>query len=132
MNRPTKNPLLVGARKGVEPRRNNKHGDLKGNTGNGKRFGKIFFDRLSLPSPINYYRTHFSSIPVKLDREWINVLCCFHDDKDPSLSINLISGGFYCFGCGAKGGDVIAFHMQRYGVPFTVAVTFFGAWSYEQ
>jgi hypothetical protein len=132
MRYPIKNPSYVGAQQGVELHRNNKHRDLKVNTGNGKRFRKIFFDRHSLPKPVDYYRTHFSNLPVNLDRQWMNVLCCFHDDKNPSLSINLVSGGFYCFGCGAKGGDVIAFHMQRYGVPFTVAVTFFGAWTYEQ
>jgi hypothetical protein len=132
MRYPIKNPLHVGAPQGVELHRNNKRGDLKGNAQNRKNFRKIFFDRNFLPKPVDYYRTHFSNIPVNLDRQWMNVLCCFHDDKNPSLSINLISGGFYCFGCGAKGGDVIAFHMQRYGVPFAAAVTFFGAWTYEQ
>ncbi len=94
---------------------------------NKNRSQKIF-DRHCLPKPVNYYHQHFPALLMNPRSEWINVHCCFHDDKNPSLSINLSSGGFYCFGCGAKGGDVIAFHMQRYHVPFVEAVTFFGAW----
>ncbi len=32
------------------------------------------------------------------------VRCIFHDDHDPSLSVDLDKGLFYCFGCGVKGG----------------------------
>lgn len=34
------------------------------------------------------------------------VLCPFHDDRNPSLSINAEKGVFNCFACGAKGGFV--------------------------
>lgn len=35
---------------------------------------------------------------------WVVVKCCFHDDRHPSLGINVINGGFKCFSCGKKGG----------------------------
>ena len=34
----------------------------------------------------------------------ITVLCLFHPDKSPSLSINLEKAVFHCFGCGVGGG----------------------------
>jgi len=30
--------------------------------------------------------------------------------------------------CGAKGGDILAFHMERYGFNFVEAVKALGAW----
>ncbi|SFM54317.1 CHC2 zinc finger domain-containing protein [Nitrosomonas communis] len=76
--------------------------------------------REQLPSPIFYYKQEFASIISYTD--WINVRCCFHDDKNPSLSINLKNGGFFCHACGAKGGDVIDFHRLRYGLGFRESV----------
>ncbi|HOD79501.1 MAG TPA: CHC2 zinc finger domain-containing protein [Syntrophorhabdus sp.] len=31
------------------------------------------------------------------------VRCCFHEDKEPSLSINNATGFYKCFGCDASG-----------------------------
>ena len=84
------------------------------------------FDRTRLPTPAFYYSKQFKNLKIK--SEWVNVKCCFHDDKTPSLSINLIDGYFRCFGCGVKGGDVLAFHRLRYGLNFADAVTELGAW----
>lgn len=69
-----------------------------------------------LPSPFFYYKTIFPYI--NNGKEWINVRCCFHKEKNPSLSLNLISGGFYCHACGAKGGNLIAFDMLRNGTSY--------------
>lgn len=84
------------------------------------------FDRRRLPTPISYYSRQFNNLKIKSDR--IIVKCCFHDDTTPSLSINLVDGYFRCFGCGAKGGDILAFHRLRYGLSFVDAVTELGAW----
>lgn len=46
-------------------------------------------------------------------------LCPFHDDTTPSLRI-FETGGFLCFACGAKGGDVIDF-WARYATRGDVA-----------
>lgn len=41
---------------------------------------------------------------LKRGREQQIVVCIFHNDTKPSLSINLEKGVFHCFGCGKKGG----------------------------
>ena len=45
-------------------------------------------------------------------------LCPFHREDTPSLKV--YPQGFYCFGCG-KGGDVIRFVMELYGLTFAQA-----------
>jgi hypothetical protein len=86
------------------------------------------FDRSLLPAPVAYYSQEIPNLKTKL--EWAKTHCCFHDDSKPSLSVNMKKGYFRCFACGAKGGDVLAFHMLRYGLTFIEAVNYFGAWSY--
>ena len=76
------------------------------------------FNPQRLPLPLHYY-------------QWGSVRCCFHEDTQPSLRINLNFGGFHCFGCGEKGGDIVAFHQRRYHLTFIEAVNYFGAWEYE-
>lgn len=90
---------------------------------------KLEFDRSRLPTPSSYYSEQFKKLKIK--SEWVSVKCCFHDDNNPSLSINLVSGYFRCFGCGATGCDVLAFHILRYGLGFFDAVTQLGAWRHE-
>jgi len=48
-------------------------------------------------------------------------LCPFHDDHNPSLSLDTIRNTFKCFGCG-KSGSVIDFVMEKEGIPFRDAV----------
>lgn len=50
-------------------------------------------------------------------------LCCFHEEKSPSLNI-FDGGGFKCFGCGIGGGDVISFLMQKEHLTFPEALEF--------
>ena len=38
-------------------------------------------------------------------------VCPFHNDRDPSLSVNSEKGFFHCFGCGV-GGNAINFVMK--------------------
>lgn len=49
-------------------------------------------------------------------------LCPFHSDSNPSLSLNLSSGAFNCFSCGAKGGPVDLL-MQTGGLDFKTTLT---------
>jgi putative DNA primase/helicase len=48
-------------------------------------------------------------------------LCPFHEDRNPSLSVNLVTGLFNCFGCDAKG-DVFDFYKKRRGLDFKAAL----------
>ncbi len=60
-------------------------------------------------------------IPLKKrGRNWVG-LCPFHEDSDPSFSINEEKQIFYCFGCG-EGGDVFKFLMKMEGLSFYEAV----------
>jgi hypothetical protein len=88
------------------------------------------FNSQRLPAPLDYYQLEFPGLVVKR-AGWVNVHCCFHEDYQPSLSINLDFGGFHCFGCGEKGGDIVAFHQKRYHLPFVEVVNRFGAWEYN-
>jgi DNA primase len=58
----------------------------------------------------------------------MHALCPFHPDTNPSFAINLEGGGFFCFSCGEKGGDVVDFVMKRYGMSFKAAALSLGAW----
>lgn len=55
---------------------------------------------------------------------WVEAgLCPFHDDRSSgSFRINLESGAYRCFSCGAKGGDIIAFTMAKYDLSFNEAL----------
>ncbi len=47
-------------------------------------------------------------------------LCCFHEDTNPSLSLNLTTGQWNCLaGCG--GGSIFDFHMKRHGTDYRTA-----------
>ena len=77
---------------------------------------KFKFDRTCLPSPSSYYSYQFPGIST--NRTMVKVICPFHDDTDPSLSINLEDGWFNCFSCGTKGGGIAKFHMTRYSLTY--------------
>lgn len=48
-------------------------------------------------------------------------VCPFHQDKDPSFSVNRDQQNFYCFGCQVHG-DVFGFIMQHEGLTFVEAL----------
>lgn len=68
-------------------------------------------------SGINYksfYTRHIPGFNPNGKTE-VQCLCPFHDDTNPSLSVNLKKGLFRCFGCGVSGG-VVKFIELRYGL----------------
>jgi len=44
------------------------------------------------------------------------------------MRIFVVSGGFVCMSCGVKGGDVLSYHQQLYGLDFESAAKQLGAW----
>ena len=54
-------------------------------------------------------------------KDQVLVRCPFHDDRNPSLSVNLSAGLFQCFACGAKGGG-IDLYMKLKNVDFLTAL----------
>ena len=80
-----------------------------------------------LPDPLSYYTTT-AGLKLKGRGTWRQSLCVFHDEANPSLSVNVLTGGFCCHACEAKGGDVLDFHRQRYGLGFKEAAQALSAW----
>lgn len=74
-------------------------------------------------------QSYFDAEDVRLvgPGRWKTGPCHFHDGSD-SLRVNTQSGGWCCMACGVKGGDVLAYHMQRYGMQFVEAARELGAY----
>lgn len=60
---------------------------------------------------------------IKLERAGKNLKgkCPFHNEKTPSFFVTPERGGYYCFGCGAKG-DIFSFVEQFEGLDFMGAL----------
>ena len=84
------------------------------------------FDRRNLPDPISYYESE--GLKLTSRGKWRTTECKFHGGSD-SMRINTESGAFACMaGCGARGGDVLAYHMAQHGLEFVEAAKALGAW----
>ena len=89
--------------------------------------GEFIRDRL--PDPIDYYVNSECLTLIPPRGKWRSTRCVFHDSDGTTMRINVESGGFVCMAaCGASGGDVLAFHMQRYGLDFIEAARALGAY----
>lgn len=85
------------------------------------------FERELVPEPLDYFERE--GVRLTGHGRWRSALCPFHDDRHPSLRVNVETGAFRCMACGAKGGDVLAYHRARYGLSFMQAVRDLGAWA---
>lgn len=88
-----------------------------------RRFG---LRRDLLPPAEDYFSARLKLRPGS--GPWRSAPCCFHEDKTPSLRVNIETGAFRCFGCGAKGGDVLDFERLLHGLTFTEAARSLRAW----
>lgn len=84
------------------------------------------FRRDRLPNPVAYYEEQ--GLNLRGGGEWKSAVCPFHKDTTPSLRVRIETGAFRCMVCGAHGGDMLAFHMRRYGLRFIEAARALGAW----
>ena len=84
------------------------------------------FNRQNLPIVSQYFSSQ--NLELQGHGEWQSAVCPFHNDRKPSLRVRPESGSFKCMACGAHGGDVLAFHMQRHNLSFIQAAKDLGAW----
>ena len=84
------------------------------------------FDRRNLPDAVSYYESE--GLKLTSRGKWRTTACQFHGGSD-SMRINTETGAFACMaGCGARGGDVLAYHMAQHGLEFVEAAKALGAW----
>lgn len=86
------------------------------------------FNRDNLPDPSDYFESRGLKLTGPRSSKWKTARCDFHGGSD-SLRINTQSGAWVCMaGCGARGGDVLAYEMAIDGVDFITAAKALGAW----
>lgn len=83
------------------------------------------FDRAQLPEPQAYFEGE--GLKLSTRGKWRTSTCIFHGGSD-SMRINMATGAWVCMSCGAKGGDVLSYHMQAHGQEFIEAAKALGAW----
>lgn len=84
------------------------------------------FERDRLPDPVSYCENE--GLRLKGRGKWRTAPCTFHGGSD-SLRLNTTTGAWVCMaGCGARGGDVLAYHMAAHGLSFVDAAKALGAW----
>ncbi len=84
------------------------------------------FDRRNLPDPAGYYEA--GGLKLTGRGKWRTTECKFHGGSD-SMRINTETGAFVCMaGCGARGGDVLDYHMADTGTEFAEAAKALGCW----
>ena len=89
-------------------------------------FVRLGLNRSLLPRPTDFYDKE--GVKLLGTGTWRNALCPLHRDTNPSMRVLVETGAFRCMTCGAKGGDVLAFHMLRHGLQFVDAAKALGAW----
>lgn len=86
------------------------------------------FDRTRLPDPVSYYEGQGLQFKERKGK-WRTTACNFHNGTD-SMRINTDTGAFVCMaGCGARGGDVLAYHMAAQGLDFMKAAKELNCWT---
>ena len=74
-------------------------------------------------SPLDFYRHELPNAPIKKHGWNDGGLCPFHADNHAgSFRVNVMTGAFKCFACGAAGSDIFAFTMALYGLKFVEAL----------
>lgn len=84
------------------------------------------FIKNQLPDPVSYYESQGLSFQERRGK-WRTTSCNFHGGT--RMRINTETGAFVCMaGCGAKGGDILSYHMAANGLPFAEAAKALGAY----
>ena len=86
------------------------------------------FDRNLLPDPTAYFEEQGLKLTGPRKAKWKTTECKFHGGSD-SMRVNVSSGAYSCMaGCGASGGDVLAYEIAATGADFVAAAKSIGAW----
>ena len=83
------------------------------------------FARNRLPDALTYFEGEGLALVGR--GLWRTAMCEFHGGSD-SLRVNTQTGGWICMACGEKAGDVLGYHMAKYGLEFVEACQALGAW----
>lgn len=85
------------------------------------------FDRSLLPDALIYYDGQGLTFRERKGK-W-RTTSCFNCASSDAMRVNTDSGAFVCMtGCGARGGDVVAYHQAAHGLGFIDAAKELGAW----
>ncbi len=85
-------------------------------------------ERDRLPDPVSYLEAEGLRLTGPRNAKWRTTECRFHGGSD-SMRVNTKTGAWVCMaGCGARGGDVLAYHIASHGLDFVEAAKALGAW----
>lgn len=85
------------------------------------------FDRTRLPDALSYYDGQGLTFRERKGK-W-RTTSCLNCASSDAMRINTDTGAFVCMtGCGARGGDVLAYHQAAHGLGFVDAAKALGAW----
>ena len=85
------------------------------------------YRRELLLDPFSYYEGQGLMLMGPRHSPWRTTECRFHGGSD-CMRIKVATGAFICMNCGARGGDVVAYHMAEHGLSFLEAAKQLGAW----
>lgn len=86
------------------------------------------FERDRLPDPVSYFEGEGLTLTGPRSAKWKTTECRFHGGSD-SMRVNVHTGAWVCMaGCGARGGDVLAYQMAAHAMDFIEAAQALGAW----
>lgn len=86
------------------------------------------FIREALPDATSYFEAEGLTLKGSRAAKWKTTRCDFHGGSD-SMRVYVTTGSWVCMaGCGARGGDVLAYHMAAHGLDFVGAAKALGAW----
>lgn len=84
------------------------------------------FIKDNLPDPAIYFEAQ--GLLLQPGKKWRTTSCAFHGGSD-SMRVNTETGAFVCMaGCGARGGDMLAYHRAAHGLGFVEAAKDLGAY----
>ncbi len=86
-----------------------------------KKSAQVDLDQLKRDTSILDVLERYGVLAKRQGNGKFMALCPFHEDKNPSFSVDPLKNVWHCFGC-QKGGTSIDFVMEKEGIPFRDAV----------